>query len=405
MEAFHGLFYISGEFRDKYVVVEDGKIKEIKDEISGVAIRTIPGHILPGGVDMHVHFRDPGETHKEDFQSGSLSAVFGGTTTVCDMPNNVTPIIDSKSFHSKLNAIGKRSLVDFGLYQAASPNVIPESIGEKIFLGKSTGGLLTDVEKCSWSDKVKVVHAELQSCLENNRKAEDTLISHDASRPLECEMAAIEEIFKVNLSHIHIAHLTAVRTIQLAKSLGFTTEVTPHHLLLNNSSSLGPLGKVNPPLRKRSVQEDMLGNLDSNAIDVIASDHAPHTLNEKGNFPEAPSGLPGVETRVPLILALYKKHLISFERAVSALMQRPAEICRVSKGYISEGYDADFISVDLKKVTKIRGEEMHSKCGWTPFENSDGIFPDLVYLRGQLILVDGDVASLPTGVFLNAKQQ
>jgi len=405
MEAFHGLFYISGEFKDKYIAVEDGKIIEIKDEISGMEIKKIPGHILPGGVDMHVHFRDPGETHKEDFGSGSLSAVFGGTTTVCDMPNNIIPIIDSKSFRSKLDAIGNRSFADFGLYQAASVNVIPESIGEKIFLGKSTGGLLTDVDKCNWSNKVKVVHAELQECLDNNVRPEDNLISHDASRPLECEMAAIEEIFRVNLSNIHVAHLTSVRTIQLAKSLGFTTEVTPHHILLNNSSSLGPLGKVNPPLRKRSVQEELLGNLNSNAIDVIASDHAPHTLDEKEKFPEAPSGLPGVETRVPLLLALYTRHLISLEKVVSALMQRPAEICHINKGYISEGYDADFISVDFKKVKKVRGEELHSKCGWTPFENFDGIFPNLVYLRGEMIIQDGEIHSSPTGEFINAKQQ
>ncbi|MGC8562777.1 MAG: dihydroorotase [Thermoplasmata archaeon] len=405
MEAFHGRFYISGEFREKYVVVEDGVIKSITDELSGMRINSIPGLIFPGGVDMHVHFRDPGETEKEDFRTGSLSALFGGTTTVCDMPNNKVPIDNREAFESKLSSIRNKSYVDFGLYQAASNVSIPESIGQKIFLGKSTGGLLTDIENCEWQDKVKVVHAELQECLENNLKESKDLVTHDMSRPIECEMEAIEYVFKYNLSRVHIAHLTSVRTVELSKSLGFTTEVTPHHILLNNSTEIGSFGKVNPPLRKRSVQEELLSKLNSKSIDVIASDHAPHTIHEKGEFRDAPSGLPGVETRIPLTLSIYRKGLISIERAISLLMERPSEICRINKGYIAEGYDADFISVNIKNPVEIKGEDLHSKCGWTPFEKFGGIFPDIVYLRGELMIQDKEVVGQPTGVFLNAKEQ
>jgi dihydroorotase len=404
MEAIHGLFYINGEFRDKYVVVESGKIKEVRDELSGMNAKNIPGHILPGGVDMHVHFRDPGETHKEDFGTGSLSALHGGTTTVCDMPNNRTPIKDRDTFNSKLSSI-RRSYADFGLYQAASDVSIPEAIGQKIFLGKSTGGFLTDLENSEWQNKVKVVHAELQECIDRNKRENENLVSHDMSRPLECELEAIELIFKYKLSGVHVAHLTSVRTLEFAKSLGFTTEITPHHLLLNNTMGVGSFGKVNPPLRKKSVQEEMLRNVNSQALDVIASDHAPHTIQEKEVFKDSPSGLPGAETRVPLVLALHKKGLISVQKAVSTLMQKPAEICKINKGYIAAGYDADFISVDLKNTTEIRGDEMHSKCGWTPFEKFDGVFPDLVYLRGELILQEGEIVASPSGVFLNAKEQ
>lgn len=405
METFHGLFYVEGEFKDRYVTVEDGIISGVSAEVSGLNVTTVQGHILPGGVDIHVHFREPGQMHKEDFRSGSTAAAFGGTTTICDMPNNVSPIIDKESFNKKLSTVRNRSFVDFGLYQAASSDVVPEAIGQKIFLGKSTGGLLTDLKACSWSDKVKVVHAELQSCMDSNKRDDTELISHDAARPLECELGAIEEVFRNNLSTVHIAHLTSVRSIELASTLGFTTEVTPHHILLNNSMSLGSLGKVNPPLRKKSVQEELLGNLNSRYLDVISSDHAPHTLQEKERFPDAPSGLPGVETRVPLLLALYKKGLISLEKSVSTLMQRPSEICRVNKGYISEGYDADFISVDLRNSKKITGEGMHSKCEWTPFENFEGIFPDLIYIRGNLVIQEGEIVSKPIGVFLNGKER
>lgn len=405
MEAFHGLFYISGEFREKYVVVDRGVIKEVKSELSGMNVTRIKGHVLPGGVDMHVHFRDPGETEKEDFHSGSLSAMFGGTTTVCDMPNNRTPITDPTTFNSKLHSVAKRSYVDFGLYQAASSETVPEAIGQKIFLGKSTGGLLTDLNTSKWEDKVKVVHAEFQECIDNNKRENSDLLSHDMNRPLECEMQAIEHIFKYDLSRTHIAHLTSVRSLEFAKSLGFTTEVTPHHLLLNNALSLGSLGKVNPPLRKKGVQEELLKSLNSKSIDVIASDHAPHTLLEKEIFGDAPSGIPGVETRVPLILAANRKGVISLEKSVSALMEKPAQICAINKGFIAEGYDADFISVDLKNTSEIKGEELHSKCGWTPFEKFGGIFPDHVYLRGEMILQEGDVLSSSSGEFLNGKKQ
>jgi dihydroorotase len=405
MEALHGRFYISGEFREKYVVVDRGVIVDIRDEFSGANVENIPGHVLPGGVDMHVHFRDPGENEKEDFRTGSLSAIFGGTTTVCDMPNNKVPIIDSSAFMSKLSAIGNRSYVDFGLYQAASRNIVPEAIGQKIFLGRSTGGLLTEVGNCNWQDKVKVVHGELQECIDSNVRDNDSLLSHDMTRPIECEMEAIESIFKYRLEKVHMAHLTSLRSLEFSKSLGFTTEVTPHHLLLNSSAKIGAFGKVNPPLRKKITQEELLKSLKSTSLDVIASDHAPHTLQEKEVFRDAPSGVPGVETRIPLILSSYSKGLISLEKAVSTLMEKPAEICGINKGFIAKGFDADFISLDFRNTTEIRGEELHSRCGWTPFENFEGIFPELVYLRGELIIQEGEVVSSPSGVFLNAKKQ
>ncbi len=404
MEAFHGRFYISGEFRDRYVLVDGGVIREVRSEISGMNVTNIPGYILPGGVDMHVHFRDPGETEKEDFRSGSISSIFGGTTTVCDMPNNKTPIIGEASFGAKLSAIGSKSYVDFGLYQAASNEIVPEAIGQKIFLGKSTGGLLTDLDECKWQDKVKVVHAETQECIDNNKRENKDLVSHDMGRPLECEMEAIELIFKHYLPNTHVAHLTSTRSLGLAKSLGFTTEVTPHHLLLNNSMPLGSFGKVNPPLRKKSVQDELFKNLNSTSMDVIASDHAPHTRQEKEIFLDSPSGLPGVETRVPLILAIYKRGAISLEKAVSSLMERPALICGLNKGYIAEGYDADFITVDLKNAVEIEAENLHSKCGWTPFERFEGIFPERVYLRGQMLLQEGELVSMSSGKFLNGKK-
>jgi len=403
MEAFRGLFYVEGEFRERYVLVEDGVIRKVSLDPDGSHVTPIPGHVLPGGVDMHVHFRDPGEEKKEDFRTGSTAAALGGTTTVFDMPNNVIPVRDERTFNFKKDAISGKSYVDFGLYQLASEQLIDSATGEKIFLGKSTGGILTDLEKCVWSGKVKVVHSELQECLERNALHPRNLFEHDASRPIECELSGIERVAEYLTENVHIAHVTNVRALSLAKAFGFTTEVTPHHLLLNTSMEIGSFGKVNPPLRKKTVQEELLYNLDLGKVDVISSDHAPHTREEKSEFSTSPSGIPGVETRVPLVLALFKKGNISLAGMVSLLMENPARICRVNKGYIAAGYDADFISVDFNDSRKIRGEDLHSRAGWTPFEGYEGIFPKEVYLRGELLAQEGEIVGDRRGAFLDGK--
>ncbi len=405
MEALRGKFYIQGEFKEKYVVVDDGIIRGIRDELSGYDVTTLPYLVLPGGVDIHVHFREPGETYKEDFASGSTSAIFGGTTTVCDMPNNLIPITDSKSFNDKLNAVNGKSYVDFGLYQAASGEIVPEAIGQKVFMGKTTGGMLTNMERSLFSDKMKAVHAELQSCLDRFGIDDVNLLTHDKSRPLECEMEALEQLFSYKLSKVHAAHLTSMRTLELAKKLGFTTELTPHHILLNNSMDIGAHGKVNPPLRKKSVQQEILMNLGSRFIDVISSDHAPHARSEKGDFEGSPSGIPGVETRLPLILGLFRKGLISMEKAISALSEKPAEIAGINKGYIAEGFDADFIVVDIKEERKIMAETLHSKSDWTPFEGFDAIFPEMVFLGGVPVVQQNEIISGARGRFVNGKNE
>ncbi|MEM0130261.1 MAG: amidohydrolase family protein [Thermoplasmatales archaeon] len=404
MEVFRGNFFVNGEFGERYVTVENGVIKSVSLDREGNDVTPIPGYILPGGVDMHVHFRDPGEEYKEDFVTGSVAAVIGGTTTVFDMPNNKIPVDNSQTFENKRLAILGRSYADFGLYQLASGTIVDSAIGEKIFLGRSTGGLVTELDRCVWSQKVKVVHAELQECLDKNKSKPTSLVEHDVARPIECEIGGIELIANFLERNVHIAHVTATRSLYLARHLGFSTEVTPHHLLLNNGMNLGAFGKVNPPLRKRAVQEELLGSIGSGLIDVISSDHAPHTSEEKLDFGESPSGIPGVETRVPLALSLYRKGIIpSLNLLVSLLMEKPAKLCRVNKGYIAPGYDADFISINFEKTERIRGEDLHSKSAWTPFEGYEAIFPNQVYLRGELIVQEGEIVNSRKGVFLDGK--
>jgi dihydroorotase len=404
-QTFHGNFFIEGEFRERYVTIENGRISGISVEPPQQDIRRVEGHILPGGVDIHVHFRDPGEIHKEDFSSGSTSAIFGGTTTVFDMPNNTAPIIDKISFDNKLQSIGGKSFVDFGLYQAASGEIVEEAIGEKVFLGKSTGGLLTDIEKASFSGKIVVAHAESQECLESYSRKERNLQEHDLARPVECELRAIEMLFNSGIGNLHLAHLTSIQTVELGKKLGFSTEVTPHHILLNTESKLGAFGKTNPPLRKKSIQEELLNNLGNLNPDIVASDHAPHSVKEKEDFESASSGVPGVETRIPLLLMLVNRNVLSLAKAVSMFSTRPANRMGIAKGYIAKGFDADFSVFNLKEESMISADDLHSKCGWSPFEGFTGIFPKEVYLRGVLTMSEGEMDSQPKGVFIGGERK
>ncbi|MCK4443529.1 MAG: amidohydrolase family protein, partial [Thermoplasmata archaeon] len=187
-------------------------------------------------------------------------------------------------------------------------------------------------------------------------------------------------------------------SIPLLDKPNITSEVTPHHLLLNVDSDLGGYGKANPPLRNKRDRIAMWEALVSGKIDVVASDHAPHTIEEKEEpFDHAPSGVPGVETSLPLMLAQVKKGNLPIERLVSAMMERPAEILGVNKGRIEVGTDADLIAVDMKSVSTIRADDLHSKCGWSPFERWEGIFPMVTVVRGEIVAREGELQEANKG--------
>lgn len=403
-DYFRGKFFIDGEFKERYVEVENGKIKSISIEKGNGKVKALEGLVLPAGVDIHVHFRDPGEESKEDFYSGSKSAIYGGTSTVADMPNNIKPINSQEVFNEKLKAITGRSFADFALYQLPIGKEIQGAIGQKIFMGKSTGGIISDVTKIINDERVKVFHAENQLCLDKYKIDDKDLKSHDNSRPLECEIEAVESISGLWLNNVLIAHATSRTVAEVANSFGFKVEVTPHHLLLNREMKLGPLGKVNPPLRKRIIQEDLLNYLSKGLVHVVSSDHAPHTLEEKEVFESAPSGMPGVETRLPLILMLSKRGIISLDYAVKLLSTNPAQTLGISKGKIAPGYDADFIITDLEEEP-IKNENLHYKCGWTTFEGFNGIFPNDLILRGEEIMVEREIVEQPRGEFLSGEKR
>jgi dihydroorotase len=204
---------------------------------------------------------------------------------------------------------------------------------------------------------------------------------------------------------VHIAHVSSAEGANLVRSarrtLGITSEVTPHHMLLSVESDLKAFGKVNPPLRRKKDNEALREAFFDGTIDIMASDHAPHTESEKErDFASAPSGIPGVETGIPMMLAFVKRDLMSLERLVDATSRNAARIFGLNKGAVGLGYDGDLVVFDMKKVAKVESEKLHSKCGWTPFDGREAIFPEAVFLGGELIVEEGNLVSERKGKFV-----
>lgn len=381
--------------------IEDGKIVELKKTLKGEKNLDFGENlILPAGVDIHVHFRDPGLTHKEDFFTGTVSAAYGGVSCVFDMPNTIPPINTVKTFKEKFNSIKKKACIDFSLYANGLSNEIEKlaklCAGFKIYLYEieSDEQLKEKLNQIKDRDKLILLHAEDKNFIKDGKPK--NLSEYCAARPNECEYSAIQKILGSDKNlKIHLCHVSAKESIDLLKKLKsakVTSEVTPHHLMLNSDSAIGALGKVNPPLRMREDSEALWNALKNGFIDIVASDHAPHTLNEKKDFSEALSGVPGVETTFPLLLYNMKKEVISLSKTVEVFCEKPAEIFGLKKGKIQLGYDADFIVVDLKQERRIKSENLHSKCMWTPFENFTAIFPSYTFVRGMPVIEEFEFA-------------
>ncbi len=420
-----GKFFINGSFENACIGIKDGKIKKIKKILKSSDHLNFKNKlILPAGVDIHVHFRDPGFTYKEDFSSGSLSALFGGVACVFDMPNTSPQSVNVPSLVDKISSFKKRSYVDFGLYAGITDNNIDDisalsdySNGFKIYLGSSTNSLLLDkkylrsvLKKVSDVGKIVLFHAEDEKCLRENRIVEKNLIDHVKSRPSNCEEQAVRHVLDavrgLNIK-AHVCHVSSIEGLEVLKNRPSNVSfgITPHHSLLDVDSVKGSTGfyKMNPPLRSSFDREALFNSLKNGISDVIESDHAPHTLDEKNDsFDRIPSGVPGVETLYPLFLYLAKKDFISFQRVVSLVSSRPAELLGIKKGYIKEGFDADFVVVDLKDEKRIKGNALHSKSGWSPFEDFKAVFPSDVFVRGTHMVEDFElIGNKGQGMFVS----
>ena len=408
------------------LAIGDGRIAALGDIAASSAGRVIDArglHILPGVIDSQVHFREPGLEHKEDLASGSRAAVLGGVTAVFEMPNTKPATTTAEALTDKVVRARNRMHCDFAFFVGATKQNIDElptlerlegSAGIKIFAGSSTGDLLVDDEDSLSRILGKIsrraaFHSESEMRLQERAgvKRAGDVSSHSEWRDAEAALASTEMLLRLARQagkRIHILHVSTAAEMQLLalnKDIA-TVEVTPQHLTLiarEAYASIGSRAQMNPPLRDKSHQDVLWWGLDQGVVDVLGSDHAPHTLEEKeAAYPASPSGMPGVQTLVPVMLDHVNKGRLTLARFVDLTSAGPQRIFGIAgKGRIAVGYDADLTVVDLKLQKTITDDWIASKCGWTPFagRNVQG-WPVGTILRGNIAMWDGELGQ-PSG--------
>jgi dihydroorotase len=347
-------------------------------------------HLLPGVVDDQVHFREPGLTHKEDLITASRACAKGGITTFLEMPNTVPPAISQQRLEEKLALAAQKSLVNYGFYIGATTdnlNALKDANrtpGIKIFIGSSTGDMLVDdqavLERIFAETTLPITaHCEDESTVRANAaRLAGTHDVADHSRIRDHAAALIATKRSIDLAHrhrhrFHVLHVsTGAETELLADHRGLiTAEACVHHLLFNidDYDRLGTLVQMNPSLKTKDDSEQLWNALRSGRLKVIATDHAPHTIEEKQRpYPASPSGLPAVENSLALMLNEVNCGRCSLQQVVQWMCDAPARVWDImNKGRIAVGYDADLVFVDMKREAEIRNEEQITKCGWSPW--------------------------------------
>ncbi|KKW39782.1 hypothetical protein A2454_02005 [Candidatus Peribacteria bacterium RIFOXYC2_FULL_55_14] len=393
------------------ILIQNGDISLVDSE--GSADQTIDASgllIFPGLIDCHVHFREPGLTHKATMKSEARAARAGGVTTVCEMPNTSPPTFTAGALADKVRLAQEVTDCDIRFFMGAVArehlaqlrtvwaSLLPEMqrlkarcCGLKLFLENSTGDLKTDqdlVEEafrlCAEIDCPIVAHCEdpVLNASANAAISDQDIATHSLRRPPESEAASIEHATTLARRYgtrLHIAHLSAALGLEVVRrakeeGLAVTCEVTPHHLLLDTSryEDLGVFAKMNPPLRSSEDSAALWQGIADGVIDCIATDHAPHLKEEKeaGSPLSAPSGVPGVETMLPLLLTVAATGKLSYSDIVRLCFDNPNTIYSLGKEHIADGADADILIVDPKEEWEIHAVSLHSLCGWTPFEGA-----------------------------------
>jgi len=362
----NGSVFFKGKFEKLDVGIQDDKIVKIGKNLKGdSSFDASDMLVVPGLIDPHVHLREPGDTRKEDMETGTKAAVAGGFTTVMDMPNNTIPTTTVQRLNEK-KALARRKAVCSVLFHfGATDNNFEEvmkarPLSMKVYLGKTTGELYlrnpTSLEKhFQYYDGHFVFHEDISEGSEEQQ--------------LEATYKNLEEIGRLSNRYkrrAHIAHASSGKMIEFSKTLGMTVEVPPHYLFLSDKDAkkLKNLGTVYPPLRSEKLRRSLWSRLSQ--ADCIATDHAPHTLEDKEM---GAHGFPGLETSLALMLSAYHSKKLKLEWIIERMSLRPAEIFGFDGiGRITEGYYADVSIIDLKKEWKVKGEEQYTKCKWSPFE-------------------------------------
>jgi dihydroorotase len=407
------------------VAVADGKTAKIAPQINEPASKTLDLkglHLLPGVIDSQVHFREPGLTHKEDLETGTRGAVLGGVTTVFEMPNTAPSTTTQEAFEDKLHRAQNRCHTHYAFFIGASAEnaselakleVLPHCSGVKIFMGSSTGNLLVDndeaLEKIMRSGHRRViVHSEDEARMRERRHiATDSQDVHMHPVWRDAESALISTKRLINLARktgrkVHVLHVSTgeeMDFLQDKKDIA-TVEVLPQHLTLfapDCYDRLKNYAQQNPPIREKRHLDRIWKAVLDGTVDIIGSDHAPHTREEKERpYPQSPSGMPGVQTLVPIMLNHVNQGRLPLTHFAQLVTENPRRVFGIkNKGRIEVGYDADFTVVDMKKERVIENSWIASRSGWTPY---DGMkvqgWPTHTILLGEVVM-ENDIVVAP----------
>lgn len=385
---------------------------------AGEVIEAAGLHVLPGVIDTQVHFREPGLTHKEDLETGSRAAVAGGVTAVFEMPNTVPLTTSAETLAAKVAAARNRMFCDFAFWVGGTRENIEEipdlerleaSAGIKVFMGSSTGNLLVDDEPSlsriiARISRRAAFHSEDEARLKARmdlRKPGDPS-SHPVWRDPEAALIATQRLVRLAETHrkrVHVLHISTAEEMDfLSRHRDWASvEVTPHHLTLvapDCYERLGTYAQMNPPVRDRSHQDRIWAGLLDGTVDVLGSDHAPHTRVEKDHaYPASHSGMTGVQTLVPIMLDHVNAGRLTLQRFVDLTSHGPNRLFGLrGKGRIAMGYDADFTIVDMRRKHTIRNAEVQSRAGWTPYDGVEVTgWPVGTIIRGARVMWEGEI--------------
>lgn len=401
------------------LLCHDGVIERIAAQISVPADETLDAGgnlLLPGVIDPQVHFREPGREYKEDLGSGSRAAVKGGVTSFLEMPNTDPSTSNQAALDDKLRRAADKCVANYGFFIGATPDNLDEinragpTCGIKIFMGASTGSLLVDkaedLERIfANGSRLIAVHAENEARIRARReqfKGRTDVAVHSDIRDNQSALLATELALALSRKYrrrLHILHLSTHEEVELLrrdKPAWVTAEVIPNHLLLNvnDYTRLGALVQMNPPIRHPEDNAALWAGLHDGAIDFIATDHAPHTLEEKHKpYPQSPAGMPGVETSLPLMLTEMKAGRCTLAEIQKWMCHGPAEAYGIrNKGKILEGWDADLTLVDMEHARPVRNEEMFTRVRWSPFNGRELTgWPIYTIVGGQVAFDRGKI--------------
>lgn len=426
----NGTAVLAGETRKADIGIINGKIEAIGvlDDCEADEIIDCAGqHILPGLIDTQVHFREPGATHKEDLEHGMKAAALGGMTAIFEMPNTNPLTVTPEALQQKLDIAGKCGWIDHAFYfggtaenaeQLNEWENLPGVCGVKIFMGSSTGSLLTDKDEViesvlSNGKRVVAVHAEDEAMMNENKKTilgdSTDVAMHPVWRSVESCISATKRLLNIARKtgrRVHVLHISTAEELEILKDYRdvATVEVLANHLTLYAPAcykEFGTRAQQNPPIREKHHQDALWKAIDEGLVDILASDHAPHTLEEKAQtYPNSPSGTPGVQTLLPVMLQHVNDGRLTLERLVDLMAYGPARVHQIAgKGRISRGYDADFTIVDMDHEREIRNDDQASRAAWTAFhgQTKKG-WPVMTIVRGNIVMKDGALIGTPVGM-------